>query len=137
MFERVLVAIDASEPSARAVALARDLSKERGSEIVVLHAIPRWVSRHGTSEIEVPEEVQELVDRAVRDLKDAGANARGEVIRVLEGHVSRGIVETAGAVGADAIVLGTRGHSDFGGLFIGSITHRVLHLAEVPVIVVP
>jgi nucleotide-binding universal stress UspA family protein len=137
MFERILVAIDASEPSSRAVAFARDLAKERGSEIVVLHAIPRWVSRHGTSELEVPEEGSELVDLAVSDLKDAGANARGEVIRVLEGHVSRGIVETAGAVGADAIVLGTRGLSDFGGLFIGSITHRVLHLAEVPVIVVP
>jgi nucleotide-binding universal stress UspA family protein len=137
MFDRILVAIDASEPSARAVTFAQDLAQDRGSEIVVLHAIPRWVSRHGTAEIEVPEESKELVDRTVRDLKDAGANARGELIRVLEGHVSRGIVETAANVGADAIVLGTRGRSDFGGLFIGSVTHRVLHLAEVPVIVVP
>ena len=137
MFDRILVAIDASDPSTRAVAFAELLAKDQGSEIVVLHAIARWVSPRGTSELEVPEEASELVDRTVRGLKDAGANARGEVIRVLEGHVSRGIVETAGTVGADAIVLGTRGLSDFGGLFIGSVTHRVLHLAEVPVIVVP
>jgi nucleotide-binding universal stress UspA family protein len=137
MFDRILVAVDSSEPSTRAVAFAMDLAKDRGSEIIVLHAIPRWVSQHGTAEIEVPDEGRELVDRTVRDLKDGGANARGEVIRVLEGHVSRAIVETAGTVGADAIVLGTRGLSDFGGLFIGSVTHRVLHLAEVPVIVVP
>lgn len=137
MFDRILLAIDASEPSTRALAFVEELAKAQGSEIVVLHAIPRWVSPHGTGEIEIPEESRELVDRAVRDLKDASANARGEVIRVLEGHVSRGIVETAGTVGADAIVMGTRGRSDFGGLFIGSVTHRVLHLAEVPVIVVP
>ena len=137
MFDRILVAVDASEPSGRAVEFVRDVARDHGSEIVVLHAIPRSVSPAGTSELELPEEARDLVDGMVRELKDAGANARGEVIRVREGHVSRAIVESAGAVGADAIVLGTRGHSDFGGLFIGSVTHRVLHLAETPVIVVP
>ena len=137
MFERILVAVDPSEQSTRAVRLARALAKDHGSEVVVLHAVPRQVTKFGTSELEVPEAGRELVDRAVRELKDDGANARGEVIRVLEGHVPRGIVETAAGIGADVIVLGTRGISDFGGLFIGSVTHRVLHLAEVPVIVVP
>lgn len=137
MFERILVAVDPSEPSTRAVRLARDLAKDHGSEVVVLHVVARQVTKFGTSELEVPEEGRELVDRAVRELKDDGANARGEIIRVLDGHVPRGIAETAGGIGADVIVLGTRGISDFGGLFIGSITHRVLHLAEVPVIVVP
>ena len=79
----------------------------------MLHAVPRQVTKFGTSELEVPEEGRELVDRAVRELKDDGANARGEVIRVLEGHVPRGIVETAAAIGADVIVLGTRGHLRF------------------------
>ena len=51
--------------------------------------------------------------------------------------MARGIVESAVTVDADAIVMGTRGRSDFGGLFLGSVTHRVLHLAEKPVIVVP
>ena len=48
----------------------------------------------------------------------------------------RGIVEAATAADTDVIVMGTRGLSDFGGLFLGSVTHRVLHLAEKPVIVV-
>jgi nucleotide-binding universal stress UspA family protein len=46
-------------------------------------------------------------------------------------------VDTAAATGADVVVLGTRGLSDLGGLFLGSVTHRTLHLAEKPVIVVP
>lgn len=137
MFERILVAIDSSEPSTRAVEFAAGLAQEHGSEIVVLHAFPRVVSRFGTSDLEEPDTARELVDETVRDLKDRGLNVRGEVIRVLEGHMARGIVETADSADAGVIVMGTRGLSNFGGLFLGSVTNRVLHLAEKPVIVVP
>ena len=137
MFERILVAIDSSEPSQRAVEFAAGLAKDHGSEIIVLHAVPRVVSRSGTSDLEEPDTARELVDQILRDLKDRGLNVRGEVVRVLEGHMARGIVESAASADADVILMGTRGRSDFGGLFLGSVTHRVLHLAEKPVIVVP
>jgi nucleotide-binding universal stress UspA family protein len=137
MFERTLVATDSSEPSKRAVEFAAALAETHGSEIIVLHAVPRVVSRLGTSDLEEPDAARELVDETLRDLKDRGLNARGEIVRVLEGHMARGIVETAAAADADVIIMGTRGRSDFGGLFLGSVTHRVLHLAEKPVIVVP
>ena len=137
MFERILVATDSSEPSERAVEFAAGLAKDHASEIIVLHAVPRVVSRFGTSDLEEPDDARELVDKIVRGLKDRGLNARGEVVRVLEGHMARGIVESAATADADVILMGTRGRSDFGGLFLGSVTHRVLHLAEKPVIVVP
>jgi len=137
MFERILVATDFSEPSERALEFAAGLARDHGSEIIVLHAVPRIVSRSGTSDLEEPGPAAELVDETVRDLKDRGLNARGEVVRVLEGHMPRGIVESAASADADVIVMGTRGRSDFGGLFLGSVTHRVLHLSEKPVIVVP
>lgn len=137
MFERIVVATDASEPSQRAVGYAAGIARDHGSEIIVLHVAPRVVSRSGTIDLEDPEAAGDLVDGTVRDLKDLGLSARGEVIRVLEGHMARGIVESAATADADVIVMGSRGKSDFGGLFLGSVTHRVLHLAEVPVIVVP
>ena len=131
MFERILVATDSSEPSARAVEFAAALAGDHGSEIVVFHAVPRIVSRSRTSDVEEPDAARELVDGVVRDLKDRGLNARGEIVRVLEGHMSRGIVESATSADADD-VMGARGLSDFGGLFLGSVTHRVLHLSEKP-----
>jgi nucleotide-binding universal stress UspA family protein len=137
MFERILVPTDSSEPSGRAIEFAAGLAKDHGSEIIVLHAVPRIVSRYGASDLEDPADGRELVDEVVRGLKDRGLNARGDVVRVVEGHVPRAIVESAGNVDADVIVMGTRGLSDFGGLFLGSVTHRVLHLVEKPVIVVP
>jgi len=91
MFERILVATDSSEPSERAVQFAAKLAKDHGSEIIVLHAVPRVVSRYGTSDLEEPDAARELVDQIVRNLKDRGLNARGEVVRVLEGHMARGI----------------------------------------------
>jgi nucleotide-binding universal stress UspA family protein len=137
MFERILVATDASGPSRRAVALAGDIAGGHASEVVVLHAVPRVVSPSGTLDLEDPESARDLVETSVRELKDSGASARGEIIRVLEGHLARGIVESAASVNADVIVMGARGRGDFGGLFLGGVTQRVLHLAERPVIVVP
>jgi len=137
MFQRMLVAIDQSEPSRRAIELSAEIAERHGSEIVVLHAIPRGVSRLGSGDTEDADAFREFVDAAVRGLKDRGLNARGEIVHVLEGRMAGGIVEAAASVDADAIIMGTRGRSDLGGLFLGSVTHRVLHLAEKPVIVVP
>jgi nucleotide-binding universal stress UspA family protein len=137
MFERILVATDSSEPSERALEFAAGLAEDHDSEIIVLHVVPRIVSRSGTSDLEEPDAARELVHGIVRDLKDRGFHARGEVVFVLEGHMARGIVESAGSADADVILMGARGRADFGGLFLGSVTDRVLHLSETPVIVVP
>jgi nucleotide-binding universal stress UspA family protein len=137
MFEHILVATDASDPSRRAIVLAGEIAGDHASEVVVLHAIPRVVSPSGTLDLEEPESAREVVEASVRELKDGGVSARGEIIRVLEGHLARGIVESAASMHADVIVMGARGRSDFGGLFPGGVTQRVLHLAEGPVIVVP
>jgi nucleotide-binding universal stress UspA family protein len=137
MFEHILVATDASGPSRRAVVLAGEIAGDHASELVVLHAVPRVVSPSGTLDLEEPKSAREVVEASVRGLKDGGVSARGEIIRVLEGHMARGIVESAASMNADVIVMGARGRSDFGGLFLGGVTQRVLHLAERPVIVVP
>jgi len=137
MFEHILVASDASASSRRAVVLAGEIAGCHASEVVVLHAVPRVVSPSGTCDLEEAGSAREIVEGSVRELKDGGVSARGEIIRVLEGHLARGIVESAASMDADVIVMGARGRSDFGGLFLGGVTQRVLHLAERPVIVVP
>jgi nucleotide-binding universal stress UspA family protein len=137
MFEKILLAVDGSDPSRNAITVAGDLTRRYGSEVMVLHVQEKEVvTRAAGFDPEASIEARELVDSAVRQLKDEEVSALGEVRAAWIGRVPRVIVDTAQEFGAALIVMGTRGLSDWGGMFLGSVTHRVLHLTSTPVLVV-
>lgn len=136
MFERILLAVDGSEHSRRAVLVAGDLSRRYEGEVIVLHAREHEVTWGADIDVETAEEARRLVDEVVRELKDAGTNVRGEVVRVPLGQTPRAILDMAHEEDVGLIVMGTRGLSDWGRLLMGSVAHKVVHLAEVPVLVV-
>ena len=53
------------------------------------------------------------------------------------GGPAHSIDEIADEVGADLIVVGTRGHSPVAGLLLGSVTQRLLHIASQPILAIP
>ncbi|HEY6000762.1 MAG TPA: universal stress protein [bacterium] len=57
-------------------------------------------------------------------------------VRVERGRPDQVILEEARRVGADAIVMGSHGHTSVGELFVGSTAHRVVQRAAVPVLLV-
>jgi len=136
MFDRILLAIDGSEHSLKAVPVAGDLARRYQGEVLVLHVREHEISWGADIDIETADEARNLVDGVVRDLKDAGTNVRGEVVRVALGQTPRAILDVAQEEGVGLIVMGTRGLSDWGRLLMGSVAHKVVHLAEVPVLVV-
>ncbi len=136
MFEKVLLAVDGSEHSRKTVPLAGDLAHRYGGEVLVVHVREHELAWGADIDAETEREAGELVDGVVRDLKDAGVNVRGEVVRAPLGQVARAILEIAHEVGSDLIVMGTRGLSDWERLLMGSVAHKVVHLAECPVLVV-
>lgn len=136
MFDRIVLAIDGSEPSRRAQDTAATLAGLAGSEVLVLHVRELDpMGRAGPISLEAPSAAADLVTRVVGELTDRGVNARGQAFAALGGHVAPHIIETARAENADLIVLGTRGHSDFAALLIGSVAHKVIHHAHCPVLV--
>jgi nucleotide-binding universal stress UspA family protein len=54
----------------------------------------------------------------------------------LTGYPADALVEYAEGVGADMIVIGSRGRGELAALFLGSTSHRILHLAHCDVLVV-
>ena len=52
------------------------------------------------------------------------------------GHAAREIIADAREHEADVIVMGSRGRGDLAGLVLGSTAHKVIHLADRPVLVV-
>lgn len=136
MFQRILLAVDGSEHSSRAVPVAGDLARRYEAEVIVLHVREHELTWGADIDIETENESAALVDDVVRQLKEQDTNVRGEVVRVPLGNTPKAIVEMAEHEGVDLVVVGTRGLSDWGRLLMGSVADKVVHLAGCPVLVV-
>lgn len=138
MFERVLVAVDHSGITDRVLEAARGLAQLSGGEVRVLHVreLQPVGKFAGAIDTEDTEEVQQAVDAAVDQFSRAGIKAHGEIRRTLYGYAAREIVGSAAEHKAGVIVMGSKGHGDLAGLLLGSTAHKVIHLADRPVLVV-
>jgi nucleotide-binding universal stress UspA family protein len=138
MYDRILVAVDHSEISDRAVVAARDLAMLSKGEVWVLHLREREMgAKTGMLVIdETTDDANAAVAAAVDVLAQAGVKAHGEVRNTIFGYAAREIINDADEVNADVIVMGSRGRGDLAGLLLGSTAHKVIHLSERPVLVV-
>lgn len=136
MFEKILLAVDGSAPSRRAIPIAGDLARRYQGEVLVFHVREHEFTWGTDVDVETADEARDLVDEVVRQLKDDGVSARGEVRRVPLGQTPRAILDASRDENVGIIVIGTRGLSDWGRLLMGSVAHKVVHLAECPVLVV-
>jgi nucleotide-binding universal stress UspA family protein len=137
MYERLLVAIDHSEATARVLEAARNLASLSQAEVWVLHLREREVlPRAGVIPTESKDQAKAEVEAAVEELLKTGINARGEVRDTVYGYAARDIVDDAQEHDVSVIVMGSRGRGDLAGLVLGSTAHKVIHLADRPVLVV-
>lgn len=137
MYERLLVAVDHSGISERVLSAAQDLAQLSEGEVWVLHVREREsLGRGGVVDMETTDEAQATVDEAVQELTRAGVKAHGEIRRTIYGYAAREIVDSAAEHDAGTIVMGSKGRGDLAGLVLGSTAHKVIHLADRPVLVV-
>jgi nucleotide-binding universal stress UspA family protein len=138
MFDKILVAIDHSEISDRALAAARDLALLSKGEVWLLHLREREIITK-TSVVmtdETESEATSMIEASVDKLTAAGVKAHGEVGHTIFGYAARSIVDDAIEHDVDVIVMGSRGRGDLAGLVLGSTAHKVIHLADRPVLIV-
>ena len=138
MYEKILVAVDHSEVSARALVAARELASLSNGEVWVLHLREReMMGKTGMlTSAESSDEAGAAVSAAVEELTGAGIKAHAVVRDTVFGYAAREIISDAAGLGADVIVMGSRGRGDLAGLVLGSTAHKVIHLADRPVLVV-
>lgn len=134
-FEKVLLAVDGSDHSARAIPVAADIATKSNGEVLVFHAREHVVARGGSWELESESDANELLERIKTDLVSAGVKARSVTDRALAGRAAQAILDAAESEGADLIVMGSRGRSDLAGLLLGSVAHKVIQLSHCPVVV--
>jgi len=137
-FKQILVPIDFSEHSTAAFKVAVEIAKAFHSKIHLLHCYqiqPGGISPYG---IAIPSDYfTELHEAASRQLKEwqekhvpVGVSVEASTISEAP---SESIVKTAKEIGADLIVMGTRGLSGFKHVMLGSVAERTVRLAPCPV----
>jgi len=135
MFNRILVAVDGSEYSRLVIPTALGVARKFHSEVFVLHVSEHDRGRAAVYSTETPAEATRLVADAVKAFTDQGVPASGEVHDVAAGHIAKNIVDTAAVLRSELIVMGSRGLSDVQGILLGSVTHKVMQLAQIAVLV--
>ena len=132
MFGTIVLAIDGSRPSDRAVDYAGRLAKESGSRIVAVH-VKEIMAGRAAGPVHVDEdEILDKVRGQIKQLSDDGIKAELQVTSTMTGGPAHVIAEAAAKESADVIVTGTRGHTALAGVFLGSVAQRLLHLAGLP-----
>lgn len=143
MNQKLLVAIDGSEHAWKALDLATNLAKASKAELIILHVIPHEPMPEGLAQFAKAEgiSIEEEKGRyhASRGIGDRIANEAEARVRknglervtrrIAEGNPTERIVAMAGAEGVDMVFVGSRGLSDAKGLLMGSVSHKVMHLA--------
>jgi len=138
VFSKIVLALDGSDPSDRAIPVAQELAKQSGGRIDVVHVREIVGGRGGVHTARVDEDsLEQKVVGQVDALTAAGVTAELHRFTANVGGPAHQIADVAQKLGADVIVVGTRGHSSFGGFLSGSVTQRLLHLAHCPVLAVP
>ena len=138
MFKKILLATDGSPDAGQALVYARDLALRDGAQVIVVHAfepVPtylgdpvegRVLGRHvAAGEV--------VADDAAAKLQEAGVDV---IVEVLEGPPAEAILNVANVRQCDLIVMGSRGYGTLARLLLGSVSHRVLAHARVPVMIV-
>jgi nucleotide-binding universal stress UspA family protein len=140
VFQHILCAVDGSELSLRAATAASELAAKLNAKLTFLTV---------AKELKVSEEVRryleleqlagepqyvldQMTESVLEQAKDAALRAGLKSVKaeVKTGNPARTIVHYAERIGADTIVLGSRGYGDIEGTLLGSVSHKVLSLAK-------
>ena len=152
----ILYATDLGVNTRPAFRMAVGIANKYNSRVVLLHVIePLGANAQAMVDDLLPDgTVEDMRKKWIDKLKEKIAKRidafcddelpEGECLphgkpeqRVVEGLTARAILETADAIDADMIVMGTHTHNLWGELLLGSAANKVMHNSRRPVLLVP
>jgi nucleotide-binding universal stress UspA family protein len=144
-YRSVLVGTDGSESAERAVEHAAALARSFGARLTILTAFaPTPADDVQRAQQEAPVELRWMLTDAAQAEDRAGAGKEladrlgvDDVrTRVSRGDPAEALVETADDIGADVIVVGSKGMTGAGRFLLGSVPNRVSHHAPCDLLIV-
>ena len=145
MFYRILVPVDGSETSLKALAMSLQMAGESQGRVRIVHVIEGMAYSGGTVQTEsfpgglmgsVREAGKKLLEDAQALATAAGVEVETELFDTFDGRLADVVSEAATQWQADLIVVGTHGRRGIGRVLMGSGAEQILRLASTPVLVV-
>ena len=134
---RILLAIDDSDQSARALRLVRDLTSAAPATVLVLHVREKEICCCGAPwEKPMVCSPDDLVARALAELKSTGVDARAEIVNSA-GRAAEAILDAADDLDADLLVAGWRRRRSLGGVLEKSVCQKLADRSRRPLLLVP
>jgi nucleotide-binding universal stress UspA family protein len=133
---RIVVGFDGSQSSLDALAWAAHQAVLTGGTLEIIMTW-EWPSSYGWA-VPIPDDfdpksdVGEVLDAAVARTSADNPGLKVET-RLISGHPAPTLVEAS--KGADLLVVGSRGHGEFVGMLVGSVSEHCVTNAHCPVLV--
>jgi nucleotide-binding universal stress UspA family protein len=142
LYEKILVPIDGSEPSHKALRHAVNLAKIHSSEITVISVIEELKLPFGAEyRLWANKSHRELIRTSLESINKEIVSIREKEpellidAEIIEGNPARKIIKTAEEKKYDLIVMGKRGMGIVEELVLGSVTNKVVNQSKIPVTV--
>ncbi len=138
MFNNILLAVDGSEYSHRAIEYARSLTERYEANLWLVHVFSHTSDLLGYQDFEKLYAKRKSAGQAVLDSakKILGSTTFKVHEELMEGSEAEAILKVAENHQADLIIMGTRGFGAVKGMLVGSVSRKVIHLSACPVMVV-
>jgi nucleotide-binding universal stress UspA family protein len=137
---RVVVGVDGTEGSRRALEWVARLAAATGAEVVAAHVLT--YNREFAKDLSLDtmrtwrsELRDELQTRWIEPLINAAVTHR--TVLVEDDSPATGLLRTCHEEQADLIVVGAKSHRGLGDRILGGVSYRITHAARLPVVVVP
>ena len=134
---RIVVGLDASEDSLRALRWALDEAELREAELELVHSYPtpELVALPAVVTLPSDEQLRFAAEDIITEALERVGGPRGVHVTMVARPGGAATVLCEVAEGADLLVVGARGLGGFRGLLLGSVTHQVVAHSPCPVLV--
>jgi nucleotide-binding universal stress UspA family protein len=138
MFKSIVWATDGSEAADLALPYVKELA-HAADKLTVVHCEEFVLGPKSSGYTVHADEfaLKAKIDRQVKELAEDATEVMYTITGAAAGGAAHKIAEAAAEAEADLIIVGTRGHTALGGLLLGSVTQRLLHIGPCPVLAIP
>ncbi len=140
-YKRILVPIDGSETSTKALVAALQMARDSGGQVRLIHSVDElaYVSgfEYSGNLVEIARDyATKLLDDGLAVARSAGVEADTKLIDFPGQRLGETVMDEAREWNADLIVVGTHGRRGIGRILLGSGAEQILRMSPVPVLVI-